>query len=190
MWLRAGQSLGGWEGQNGGWLLPGPGQRASQSGRNAQPSNAHRKFQGSWHGQGFPWQPRPALPPEPLSTHTERLFSTDTRLTPLQFGNLQKLDGPMEQCQDPLPSPADNCTDEVSASQGSSSPSAPLPQVWGQQGGDSPCWGRSLGCPGERGPPSPRRWRIQPPLSRRSLCPPTSTCVPLPHVLSMWAMHL
>ncbi|XP_064347881.1 mucin-5B [Camelus dromedarius] len=36
----------------------------------------------------------------------------NTRLTPLQFGNLQKLDGPTEQCQDPLPSPADNCTDE------------------------------------------------------------------------------
>uniref|UniRef100_A0A8W4F689 Mucin 5B, oligomeric mucus/gel-forming n=1 Tax=Sus scrofa TaxID=9823 RepID=A0A8W4F689_PIG len=35
----------------------------------------------------------------------------NARLTPLQFGNLQKLDGPMEQCQDPPPSPADNCTD-------------------------------------------------------------------------------
>ncbi|XP_040826753.1 mucin-5B [Ochotona curzoniae] len=34
------------------------------------------------------------------------------RLSPLQFGNLQKLDGPTEQCQDPLPSPAANCTDE------------------------------------------------------------------------------
>ena len=33
-----------------------------------------------------------------------------------QFGNLQKLDGPTEQCQDPLPSPAaDDCRDEVSA---------------------------------------------------------------------------
>nr|XP_044605914.1 LOW QUALITY PROTEIN: mucin-5B [Equus asinus] len=39
-------------------------------------------------------------------------YAHNTRLTPLQFGNLQKLDGPMEQCQDPLPSPADNCTDE------------------------------------------------------------------------------
>ncbi|KAI5934964.1 Mucin-5B [Manis javanica] len=35
----------------------------------------------------------------------------NARLTPLQFGNLQKLDGPTEQCQDPLPSPASNCTD-------------------------------------------------------------------------------
>ncbi|XP_023578633.1 mucin-5B [Octodon degus] len=34
----------------------------------------------------------------------------NTRLSPLQFGNLQKLDGPTEQCQDPLPSPPDNCT--------------------------------------------------------------------------------
>ncbi|XP_067607884.1 mucin-5B [Pseudorca crassidens] len=39
-------------------------------------------------------------------------FAHNARLTPLQFGNLQKLDGPTEQCQDPLPSPADNCTDE------------------------------------------------------------------------------
>ncbi|XP_070420757.1 mucin-5B [Equus przewalskii] len=39
-------------------------------------------------------------------------YAHNTRLTPLQFGNLQKLDGPTEQCQDPLPSPADNCTDE------------------------------------------------------------------------------
>ncbi|XP_021119396.1 mucin-5B [Heterocephalus glaber] len=35
----------------------------------------------------------------------------NARLSPLQFGNLQKLDGPTEQCQDPLPSPPDNCTD-------------------------------------------------------------------------------
>eukprot|EP00070_Physeter_catodon_P027685 XP_028334579.1 mucin-5B [Physeter catodon] len=39
------------------------------------------------------------------------LYAHNARLTPLQFGNLQKLDGPTEQCQDPLPSPADNCTD-------------------------------------------------------------------------------
>ncbi|KAJ8795578.1 hypothetical protein J1605_002340 [Eschrichtius robustus] len=38
-------------------------------------------------------------------------YAHNARLTPLQFGNLQKLDGPTEQCQDPLPSPADNCTD-------------------------------------------------------------------------------
>ncbi|KAM8928862.1 mucin-5B [Lycaon pictus] len=38
-------------------------------------------------------------------------YSHNARLTPLQFGNLQKLDGPTEQCQDPPPSPANNCTD-------------------------------------------------------------------------------
>nr|XP_058925250.1 mucin-5B [Kogia breviceps] len=38
-------------------------------------------------------------------------YAHNARLTPLQFGNLQKLDGPTEQCQDALPSPADNCTD-------------------------------------------------------------------------------
>ncbi|XP_071073994.1 mucin-5B isoform X2 [Dasypus novemcinctus] len=40
------------------------------------------------------------------------LFANDARLTMQQFGNLQKLDGPTEQCQDPLPTPAGNCTDE------------------------------------------------------------------------------
>ncbi|PNJ16503.1 MUC5B isoform 1 [Pongo abelii] len=39
-------------------------------------------------------------------------YAHNTRLTPIQFGNLQKLDGPTEQCPDPLPLPAGNCTDE------------------------------------------------------------------------------
>ena len=51
----------------------------------------------------------------PRGPRMECLLSADARLTPVQFGNLQKLDGPTEQCQDPLPSPADNCTDGVSA---------------------------------------------------------------------------
>nr|XP_019570271.1 PREDICTED: mucin-5B [Rhinolophus sinicus] len=38
-------------------------------------------------------------------------YAHNAKLTPLQFGNLQKLDGPMEQCQDPSPSEANNCTD-------------------------------------------------------------------------------
>ncbi|XP_032270733.1 mucin-5B [Phoca vitulina] len=41
----------------------------------------------------------------------QEFYSRNARLTPLQFGNLQKLDGPTEQCQDPPPSPASNCTD-------------------------------------------------------------------------------
>uniref|UniRef100_A0A2K5LM18 Mucin 5B, oligomeric mucus/gel-forming n=1 Tax=Cercocebus atys TaxID=9531 RepID=A0A2K5LM18_CERAT len=39
-------------------------------------------------------------------------YAHNARLTPLQFGNLQKLDGPTEQCPDPLPLLASNCTDE------------------------------------------------------------------------------
>ncbi|XP_053417590.1 mucin-5B [Nycticebus coucang] len=39
-------------------------------------------------------------------------YTHNTKVTPLQFGNLQKLDGPTEQCPDPLPSPANNCTDK------------------------------------------------------------------------------
>ncbi|KAK2497827.1 hypothetical protein MC885_019273 [Smutsia gigantea] len=38
-------------------------------------------------------------------------YAHNARLTSLQFGNLQKLDGPTEQCQDPMPSLANNCTD-------------------------------------------------------------------------------
>ncbi|XP_006508716.2 mucin-5B isoform X1 [Mus musculus] len=38
-------------------------------------------------------------------------YTHNTRLTPVQFGNLQKLDGPTEQCQDVLPSAVSNCTD-------------------------------------------------------------------------------
>ncbi|XP_019490229.1 PREDICTED: mucin-5B-like, partial [Hipposideros armiger] len=38
-------------------------------------------------------------------------YAHNARLTPLQFGNLQKLDGPTEQCRDPPPSVANNCTD-------------------------------------------------------------------------------
>nr|XP_042138029.1 mucin-5B [Peromyscus maniculatus bairdii] len=38
-------------------------------------------------------------------------YAHNSRLTPVQFGNLQKLDGPTEQCQDTLPSAVNNCTD-------------------------------------------------------------------------------
>lgn len=34
-------------------------------------------------------------------------------LTPVQFGNLQKLDGPTEQCQDVIATAPKNCTDPV-----------------------------------------------------------------------------
>ncbi|XP_012507384.1 PREDICTED: mucin-5AC [Propithecus coquereli] len=36
-------------------------------------------------------------------------LSRNTKLTPLEFGNLQKLDGPTERCQDPTPAPL-NCS--------------------------------------------------------------------------------
>lgn len=32
------------------------------------------------------------------------LLFTETKLTPIQFGNRQKIDGPTEQCADPVPS--------------------------------------------------------------------------------------
>lgn len=108
-----------------------------------------RSSQHPGHGQGVPRQPLPAWPPGALSTpHAEHLLSTDARLTPLQFGNLQKLDGPTEQCQDPPSSPASNCTDVVSLW-------PLLPQGQGAARGTGsgfPGWG--LGCPGERGSPS------------------------------------
>ncbi|XP_077177562.1 mucin-5AC [Paroedura picta] len=36
------------------------------------------------------------------------------KLNPVQFGNLQKMDGPTEECQDPVPSAPQNCTHEFS----------------------------------------------------------------------------
>lgn len=40
------------------------------------------------------------------------LFITDAHITALQFGNMQKLNGPTEDCEDPIPSSLGNCTDE------------------------------------------------------------------------------
>ncbi|XP_029438972.1 mucin-5AC-like [Rhinatrema bivittatum] len=37
--------------------------------------------------------------------------SNNVRLSALQFGNLQKLDGPTEECEDPTPAPQENCAD-------------------------------------------------------------------------------
>ncbi|PNI26738.1 MUC5AC isoform 1 [Pan troglodytes] len=38
------------------------------------------------------------------------LLSHNTKLTPMEFGNLQKMDDPTEQCQDPVPEPPRNCS--------------------------------------------------------------------------------
>uniref|UniRef100_A0ABM5F8M9 LOW QUALITY PROTEIN: uncharacterized protein n=1 Tax=Pogona vitticeps TaxID=103695 RepID=A0ABM5F8M9_9SAUR len=45
-----------------------------------------------------------------IPTYNE-FFSNNVRITPLQFGNMQKLNGPTEDCNDPLPLPLNNCTD-------------------------------------------------------------------------------
>ncbi|KAF4010044.1 hypothetical protein G4228_001256 [Cervus hanglu yarkandensis] len=37
-------------------------------------------------------------------------FSHNVKLTPTEFGNLQKMDGPTEQCQDPVPEDAGTCS--------------------------------------------------------------------------------
>ncbi|ELV12597.1 Mucin-5AC [Tupaia chinensis] len=37
-------------------------------------------------------------------------LSHNVKLTPVEFGNLQKMDGPTEQCQDPAPEPQKNCS--------------------------------------------------------------------------------
>uniref|UniRef100_A0A8C2LWI3 Mucin-2 n=1 Tax=Cricetulus griseus TaxID=10029 RepID=A0A8C2LWI3_CRIGR len=44
------------------------------------------------------------------SPESSEFLSHNVRLTPLEFGNLQKLDGPTEQCHDPLPVPQKNCS--------------------------------------------------------------------------------
>ena len=40
------------------------------------------------------------------------VLPADVRLTPAEFGSLQKMDGPMEQCQDPVPEDAGTCSDD------------------------------------------------------------------------------
>ncbi|XP_040607314.1 LOW QUALITY PROTEIN: mucin-5AC [Mesocricetus auratus] len=44
------------------------------------------------------------------SPESSEFLSHNVRLTPLEFGNLQKMDGPTEQCHDPLPVPQKNCS--------------------------------------------------------------------------------
>uniref|UniRef100_A0A8D0G5L5 Mucin-5AC n=1 Tax=Sphenodon punctatus TaxID=8508 RepID=A0A8D0G5L5_SPHPU len=41
----------------------------------------------------------------------DEFYSNDVKLTAVQFGNMQKMDGPTEVCQDPMPSSPGNCTD-------------------------------------------------------------------------------
>ncbi|XP_059566903.1 mucin-5AC [Myotis daubentonii] len=40
----------------------------------------------------------------------DEFFSHGTKLSDVEFGNMQKLDGPTEQCQDPAPEPPGNCS--------------------------------------------------------------------------------
>ncbi|KAF7245535.1 Mucin-5AC [Varanus komodoensis] len=44
-----------------------------------------------------------------IPTYNE-FFSNDVRMTPLQFGNTQKLNGPTEDCEDPVVPSQNNCT--------------------------------------------------------------------------------
>ncbi|XP_019375531.1 PREDICTED: mucin-5B-like [Gavialis gangeticus] len=44
-----------------------------------------------------------------IPTYNE-FFSNNIQLSALQFGNMQKLDGPTEQCEDPTSNTVDNCT--------------------------------------------------------------------------------
>ncbi|XP_067396520.1 mucin-5AC-like [Emydura macquarii macquarii] len=45
-----------------------------------------------------------------IPTYNE-FFSNNANLTAMQFGNMQKMDGPTEVCEDPIASPLYNCTD-------------------------------------------------------------------------------
>ncbi|KAJ6664961.1 hypothetical protein lerEdw1_005192 [Lerista edwardsae] len=48
-----------------------------------------------------------------IPTYNE-FVTNNIMLNPVQFGNMQKMDGPTEQCQDPVPSAASNCSHELS----------------------------------------------------------------------------
>uniref|UniRef100_K7GA57 Mucin-5B-like n=1 Tax=Pelodiscus sinensis TaxID=13735 RepID=K7GA57_PELSI len=45
-----------------------------------------------------------------IPTYNE-FFSNNAKLTATEFGNMQKIDGPTEVCENPNPSPLNNCTD-------------------------------------------------------------------------------
>ncbi|XP_074854648.1 mucin-5AC [Carettochelys insculpta] len=49
-----------------------------------------------------------------IPTYNEFL-SNDIKLTEIQFGNMQKMDGPTEQCEDPTSSSVTNCSNELSS---------------------------------------------------------------------------
>ncbi|XP_061468751.1 mucin-5B-like [Rhineura floridana] len=51
-----------------------------------------------------------------IPTYNE-FFSNSAQITVLQFGNMQKLNGPTEDCEDPTPSSLSNCTDEYDVCQ-------------------------------------------------------------------------
>lgn len=136
----------GWPTASPGWTVPG------RLWGGAQPGTGQRDRWG-------PWAASPALPSEPLCVRDlECLLCPDARLTPLQFGNLQKLDGPTEQCQDPPPAPADNCTDRVSACPGVRPACSP------RGAGCEDSWGWGVGCPGGQA-------RARPPLRVHPLLP-------------------
>lgn len=165
---RAGLSPGGLEGP-GGDLTHALGREQIGVGAILKPATPQREVSGAL---GTRRRPRAAIPhadPSVLQRLHAEPLPTDARLTPLQFGNLQKLDGPTEQCQDPLPPPTNNCTDRVSASRGLGGPQPLLPQVSGFPG-----W--CLRRPGERA--QALGWqRTWPPLWRHAVCalspPPT-----------------
>lgn len=55
-------------------------------------------FPRVWDGRG------------PRACTASPVLPAGTKLSAVEFGNLQKLDGPTEQCQDPAPEPLGNCS--------------------------------------------------------------------------------
>lgn len=136
---------------------------------------------GSWAWVGVPWQHPLHCPQSLCDPHTECVLSPDARLTPLQFGNLQKLDGPTEQCQDPPPSEAENCTDGVSASPGAQHACSLCSPGYGDR------WRAGPWVSDEKWSPRPRQPRTRPPLSR---WPSAPTLPPHCTYLSMRMTHV
>lgn len=73
------------------------------------------------------------------------------KLTPIEFGNLQKMDGPTEQCQDPVPVPPRDCSPgTVSPGVNGHWGAGPAP-AGAEAGGGQESGGGSGVCP-QRGP--------------------------------------
>lgn len=93
------------------------------------------------HSRGHGWIPGARDGRGPRACEASPAFPAGTKLSAVEFGNLQKMDGPTEQCQDPAPAPPGNC------SLSSVSPAGPGRAGRGEGTGDPGAWTQEPALP-------------------------------------------